>query len=356
MFGCAPRAVVSSRAANLPGALRIRALAASLPTQLKAGFRAGRAIAPPASGRSTTVFSVGMGGSGISSELARAIVESETPVTIQVVRSPDLPRGVDRKSRVVLVSYSGDTWETLRGYDAAGRAGASRIVITSGGALADRAERDGVPVLTLPSGLPPRCAVGYVFGGVLGLLDPWFPESNEGRVDRVAEQLTAAIPRYARTDGPGAAIARRIGSRVPVVYSESGFVGLARRWKTQVEENAKRLAIFDELPELLHNAIVGWDATRTAEAARYAVVLLEWAGALPLTRRSFRYLERLLSQRGATVVSVPLAAEDRLEAVVNGIALGDQVSLFLAEQRGVDPWPIDAIVRFKAALASKSPR
>lgn len=334
----------------------MRAWAAALPAQVREGFRSGLEIAPPASGRSATVFAVGVGGSAISADLVRGVVENETPVALEIVRASELPRAVERKGRVVLVSYSGATSETLRAYENAGRVGASRVVLTSGGTLAELAERDGVPVLALPPGLPPRCAVGHITGGLLGLLDPWFPESNEGRLERAAGRLAAVIPRYAGPRGPAAGIARRIGSRRPVVYAENSFVGLARRWKTQLEENSKRLAFFDEMPEVLHNAIVGWDALPKADAARYSVVLLGWTGALPLQRRNAQYLHRLLTQRGVEVVPVPLPFEDRLEAMLHGLALGDQVSLFLADQRRVDPYPIDAISRLKAALAAKPPR
>jgi glucose/mannose-6-phosphate isomerase len=347
---------VPSGSSATMGPLQMRSWAAALPSQIREGFRAGREIAPPATGRSATVFAVGVGGSAISGDLARGVVESETSVALELVRTSEIPRAVERRSRIILASYSGNTWETLRAYDQAGRAGAARVVVTSGGSLAERAERDGVPILSLPPGLPPRCAVGFVFGGMLGLLDPWFPESNEERVGRIVDAVSSLLPRYARPSGPAAGIAKRIGSRLPAFYAEHSFSGLARRWKTQVEENAKRLAICDEFPELLHNAIVGWDAMGAAEAARFAVVVFGWAGTLPLVRRSSAYLERLLTQRGVAVIPVPLTADDRLEALVNGIVLGDQVSLFLAEQRRVDPYPIDAITRLKSALAGKPQR
>jgi glucose/mannose-6-phosphate isomerase len=336
------------------GPSRMRALAASLPTRLTDGFRDGAAIALPATAQPTTVFLVGMGGSGISSELARGLLEAETPLTVQLVRSPDLPRAAGKHSLVIVVSYSGTTWETLRAYDAAGRAGARRIAVTSGGTLAERAERDDVPVLALPPGLPPRSAVGNILGGLLGVLDPWFPESNEARLERATARLETAISAHARANGPAARIAARIGPRVPLVYAESSFLGLARRWKTQVEENAKRLAFFDEVSELLHNALVGWDATPRAEAARLAPILLEWSEEPALTRRNFAYLDRLVRARGARCLCVPLAPEDRLEAIVTGLSLGDHVSLFLADLRKVDPYPVDAISRLKSTLAARA--
>ncbi len=337
------------------GPHRMRALAAALPSALLDGFRLGREISLPSESQPVHVFVAGMGGSGIAADLARGVVESETSLSLLVLRSPTPPLALSARSRVLLTSYSGDTWETLRTYDAAGRAGAFRAVITSGGALAERAARDRVPMLPIPSGLPPRSAVGYLLGGILGLLDPWFPESNEERVRRIAERATAYVASCARLRGPAARIAAEVGPRLPFIYAESSFLGLARRWKTQIEENAKRLAAFDEVPELFHNALVAWDAIPRAEAKRYAVVLLEWSGVPPLIRQSGKYLARLLASRGVTVLPTPLAPEDRLEALIMGLTLGDHVSLFLAESGGVDPYPVDAITRLKHALGPADP-
>ncbi len=334
------------------GPIRMRALAAMLPQALEDGFRAGRELAPSALDGRPSVVAVGMGGSAIAADLARGFVTAESPIELSVLRSPELPRSVNERTHVILVSYSGNTWETLQAYDATRRAGARRTVVTSGGALAERANADGVPVLTLPPGLPPRSTVGQQLGGILGLLDPWFPESNEGRVGRVAGRVRGLIGLYAKPRGPAGRLAEKVGDRLPFVYAESSFLALARRWKTQVEENAKRLATFDEVPELFHNALVGWDAVRRSEAGRYAVILLEWTGESGSTRKSFRYLEALLRRRGVRVVPVPLDSEDRLEALVGGISLGDYVSLFLADRRRVDPLPVEAIVRLKTALGS----
>ncbi len=333
----------------------MRALAAALPSALLDGFRLGRELAPPAESGPAQVFVAGMGGSGIAAELARGVVEAETRIPLVVLRSPTAPTSISARSRVFLASYSGNTWETLRAYEAAGRAGAFRVVLASGGTLAEYAARDRVPLLPIPGGLPPRSAVGYLLGGLLGLLDPWFPESNEDRVRRVAEQVRPYVAACGRARGPADRIAEAIGPRFPFVYAESSFAGLARRWKTQIEENAKRLAAFDEIPELFHNALVGWDATATADARRTAVVLLEWAGSPPLVRQSIEYLDKLLRTRGVTVLPTPLESEDRLEALIQGLTLGDHVSLFLADRAGVDPYPVDAITRLKTALGTLNP-
>ncbi|MGA8664873.1 MAG: SIS domain-containing protein [Thermoplasmata archaeon] len=337
------------------GPHRMRALAAALPSALLDGFHLGREIALPAESGPVQVFVAGMGGSGIAAELARGIVEAETRIPLIVLRSPVAPPSLSARSRVFLASYSGNTWETLRAYEAAGRAGSFRVVLASGGALAEHAVRDRVPLLPIPTGIPPRSAVGHLLGGILGLLDPWFPESNEDRIRRVAERARAYVATCGRARGPADRIAAAIGPRFPFVYAESSFAGLARRWKTQIEENAKRLAAFDEIPELFHNALVGWDAIAKVDARRTAAVLLQWDGSPPLVRQSVAYLEELLRRRGVTVIPVPLESEDRLEALIQGLTLGDHVSLFLADHGGVDPYPVDAITRLKTALGTLTP-
>lgn len=334
------------------GFARMKALAVETPGAFLDGYRTGREVAWPATAGTSRAYAAGMGGSGIVADLARSLVQAETALDLTVVRAPDLPRAVDRHAHVLLTSYSGNTWETLRAYDAAGRARAHRTVLTSGGELAERAEHDEVPVVRVPPGLPPRAAIGHLLGSTLGLLDAFFPESNERRVAQAVDAVRSAIGPLAALRGTADDLAGRIGARLPFVYAEASFVPLARRWKTQVEENAKRLAFFDEVPELFHNALVGWDALPRKEAVRYAVLLLEWTAEDPQIRSSVRHFERLLRGQGVRVLRVPLEAEDRVEALLGGVVLGDLVSLHLARRRHVDPWPVDAITRFKRALSS----
>lgn len=105
----------------------------------------------------------GMGGSAIGGDIFRVFAASKSPVPILVNRDYGLPAWVDHGTLVVVLSYSGGTEESLSAYDEAGVRGAARIVVTSGGELLERAERDGVPVAIVPGGLAPRCALGYLF-------------------------------------------------------------------------------------------------------------------------------------------------------------------------------------------------
>src|SRR3954471_389486 len=104
----------------------------------------------------------GMGGSAIGGELARAALGDPASRPILPARAYGLPPWTTPDTTVLCASYSGDTEETLACYEAAGALGATRVVATSGGRLAELARADGVPVIPVAGGLQPRAAVAYM--------------------------------------------------------------------------------------------------------------------------------------------------------------------------------------------------
>jgi glucose/mannose-6-phosphate isomerase len=102
-----------------------------------------------------------MGGSAIGGTLAAAAVGRAGAPADPVLASYSLPRMGGREPLRAAVELLGDTEETLAAYDDAAARGARRIVCTTGGELAERARRDGLPVIPVPGGFQPRAAVGY---------------------------------------------------------------------------------------------------------------------------------------------------------------------------------------------------
>jgi glucose/mannose-6-phosphate isomerase len=139
-------------------------------------------------------------------------------------------------------------------------------------------------------------------------------------------------------------LAERLRDSIPVVTGAVLTAPVARRWKTQVNENAKLAAFFSELPEADHNEICGWDGEGLA------AVLLEDPDQHPRERRRFELTAESLARRGATVVAVEAEGKTRVARLLWATMLGDLVSLELADAHGVDPLPVDAIERLKAAL------
>src|SRR5918997_3197807 len=103
-----------------------------------------------------------MGGSAIGGDLAVAALGDRATRPIRTVRGYALEAWTPPDSLVLCASYSGETEETLACFEAAGAAGAQRVVLTTGGTLADLARDEDVPVIGVPAGMEPRAAVVYM--------------------------------------------------------------------------------------------------------------------------------------------------------------------------------------------------
>jgi glucose/mannose-6-phosphate isomerase len=294
----------------------------------------------------------GMGGSAIGGDLAVAGLGDRATRPIATVRGYALESWTPPESLVLCSSYSGNTEETLACFDAAGAAGAQRAVLTTGGRLARVAREEGVPVIGAPAGMQPRAAVLYMTVGALecAALAGAAPSlrSEIDTATALLEQLVGEWGPDAGGDSTAKRLARSLRGTVPIVYGAGPTVAPARRWRTQINENAKTPAFVSELPEANHNEICAWGRGR--RVAPLAGVFLEDPDHHPRIRRRIELTAAEVERTGGPAVRVRARGESRLERVLSLVLLGDLVSVYLAVLDGIDPTPVEAIERFKAAL------
>jgi glucose/mannose-6-phosphate isomerase len=295
----------------------------------------------------------GMGGSAIGGDLAAAALGDRATRPITVVRGYALESWTGPDSLVLCSSYSGDTEETLACFEAAGAAGAGRVALTTGGALAEAAREEGVPVIGVPAGMQPRAAVLYMIvatlecaalcGAAPGLHSE--VDTATALLERLVEQWGPDAPE----DSQAKDIARKLQGTVPVVHGAEPTDAPARRWCTQLNENAKAPAFWSELPEANHNEICAWE--RGPTVAPLAGVFLEDPDQHPHVHRRLELTAEEVERSGAPALRVQARGDTRLERVLSHVLLGDLVSVYLAVLDGVDPTPVAAIGRLKAGLA-----
>jgi glucose/mannose-6-phosphate isomerase len=294
----------------------------------------------------------GMGGSAIGGALARAALGDHASRPIFVTRAYGLPTWTTPDTMVLCASYSGDTEETLACYESAGALGAKRIVVTTGGRLAEMAREDGVPVIPLPGGFQPRAAVAYMIVAALEVaaLCGAGPRLT-AEIDVAAshtEQLVAEWGPDAPEDSLAKELARGLLGSTPVIAGAGLTTPIAYRWKTQVNENAKQPAFWHELPELDHNEIVGWEGAR--DVGRFAAVFLDDSDTHPRVKERMEITERLIAANTVASFRLQTRGETAIERVISLVLLGDLVSIYLAALRGVDPGPVKVLDELKAAL------
>jgi glucose/mannose-6-phosphate isomerase len=341
----------------------MRAAIAGLPGQLRDGYDSARGrlagaffgtfpAIPPAEPDGLAVC--GMGGSAIGADLVLACLP-DLPVAATVVRGYELPVWVAADTLVVVVSYSGDTEEALACAAQARARGCAPVCITSGGRLAAFADAEGLPCVLVPGGGQPRASVGDLAMPLLATLEAaGLCHEHTGDVAGAAAQLEAdnALlgPDSSEAGNPAKALARRLEKRLVVVYGAGITAPVARRWKGQINENAKAPAFFNELPELDHNEIMGWTSQPHVTASTVALFLGDESGDARLARRAALTAQEY-EALGVATEQLAARGASRLARLFSLVQLGDYASFYLALLYGVDPTPVGAIQEFKAKLA-----
>jgi glucose/mannose-6-phosphate isomerase len=294
----------------------------------------------------------GMGGSAIGGDLALAALGDRATRPIYVVRGYAIESWTPPETLVLCSSYSGETEETLACFEAAGAAGARRVVLTTGGSLAEAARAEGVPVICVPAGMQPRAAVLY---GIVGALECAMACGAAPSLHSEIDTATALLERLVEEWGPEASdealpkrLARELQDVLPVIHGSGPTVAIARRWHTQLNENANTPAFWSELPEADHNEICAWERGRGL--APLAAVFLEDPDQHPRIGRRIDLTCQEVERAGAPAIRVKARGDSRLERVLSHVLLGDLVSVYLAALEGVDPTPVEAIQRLKAGL------
>lgn len=298
----------------------------------------------------------GMGGSGIAGDVLWALSLEHYPRPIIVHKGYGVPGFTGPRTLVVAFSYSGSTEETLSAFEEAGRRGARRFAVTSGGELAARCDAAGVDRAVIPPGgaRPPRHSLGYLLVPALVALglDEGLDEALAVLAD-IAGALGRDVP---VADNPAKQLGETLaGGVVPLTWGGHGLGSVAAyRLKCQLNENAKLPAVHAELPEADHNDVVGWEHPSPLTGISALVGLRDPLGEHARTARRFELTAKLLAERLAWTVDLTAHGTSPLARVASLLLQADLVSVYTALAADRDPSPIASIDRLKTELSAPS--
>ncbi len=294
----------------------------------------------------------GLGGSAMGADVLSDHLERTSTVFSTVVRDVQLPNWVDESTLVILISYSGNTRETLAMHEQARHRNATIAAITSGGKLMQLCQGCNEKLVKVPGGLQPRAALGHLLGAAATVVEAadisTVASELRSLLPAIRNEVKACSPETSRSANPAKLIAEQLDGKMPFIYSSRNMRTAARRWQTQINENSKMLCLSGELPEADHNQIVGWlDGPRDQRN-------------VPVFLRAGSDHDMMADIMGATIsifedfkldpVIVDLEGPTALENVMRGMIIGDFVSYYLAMLRGVDPFPVSSITELKKRL------
>ena len=296
----------------------------------------------------------GMGGSAMGGALARAALADQASRPILQATGYGLPSWITPDTTVLCASYSGNTEETLACYESAGALGARRIVVTSGGRLAEQARGDSVPVIPIPGGFEPRAAIAYLLVSALEVAALCGAGPRlAAEIDVTASHLEGLAAQWGPDAGDDAEpklLARRLHGSVPVLAGAGLTTAIAYRWKTQINENASMPAFAGEIPELDHNEIAGWMGA--GSLGPFSAVFLDDGDSHPRLRRRIQLTESFIAPHAHFTGVVCSRGESALERVCSLVLFGDLLSCYLAALNGVDPTAAPPLEELKQQLAA----
>jgi glucose/mannose-6-phosphate isomerase len=300
------------------------------------------------------ILILGMGGSAIGGDLAGNLVAHESKVQISICRDYVLPPFVDAQTLVIASSYSGMTEETLSSFTQALGTTAKNLVITTSGKLKTIAEKEKLPLFIFDYKAPPRAALPFSLLPILGLLQKLgFISDKSTDVSETVKVLQSLLSRIntgiTLLNNPAKQLAQKLHGCLPVIYGADILSEVAHRWKTQLNENSKGWAFYEVLPELNHNAVVGYQLPR-ALAEKIIVISLSSDSFPERIQLRYRLTRQLLEQAKVNYQQVDSEGNSALSQIMSLVLFGDYTSYYLALLNRTNPTSVKAIDYLKKRL------
>lgn len=293
----------------------------------------------------------GMGGSALPAQFCLNWLGAPKPFNI--CRDYEVPEYVNKNTLFIAADYSGNTEETLEALTHAEQKKAHIVVFTTGGELAKRADINGYPLYLIPTYAQPRMTNLFFIKGLAHLYEQLglgknLSEQLEASAEGVKTTLLGWRPDVATKDNPAKKLALELVGKSVVIYGGPKMQVLANKFKIALNENAKNIAWYNQLPEFSHNEFIGWSGQPLDKP--YAVVDIRSNLEHPRVTKRFEVSERLLSGKRPAPHIIEPKGKTLLEQLLWGLAFCDMTALYLAILNGVNPTPVELVEKFKAEL------
>lgn len=280
-----------------------------------------------------SVVVCGLGGSGVTGDLLASLFP-ELEITTHKIFG--LPRHFPSGSLFLVISYSGETEETLAAFEEALKNSLPQAVIAGGGTLWERAKAQNVPFVRVSyeKSFPTRFKVGSLLRASLEILEA------AGLITRLESYLSPLAGFTPPSEG--VALAQEISDKTVLLYAPDELVGLANFWKLALNETAKRPAYVNTIPEMLHNEIEAID-----EISKPFLLLFDDPAVDERTRKRIGALETFARSRKWCYRVMRPENSARIVNLTSSLMLALETGLAIAELKNIDPTQTPFIEKLK---------
>ena len=296
------------------------------------------------------IYVAGLGGSGIGADFVASFIADECRVPYIVRKGYSVPAFVGKNTLAIASSYSGNTEETLISYEKIKVQGAQVICIASGGKIIEQAKNDGFDYVQVPGNWPsPRACLGYSLTVQLWILQHLGYISDK-YIREVQSSVELLRRESANIKAQAQDIANRLHHKIPIIYIEDRMEPVAVRLRQQINENSKALCWHHVVPEMNHNELVGWREKND----NLAVIYLRNEDDYSRNALRMDINKTIIGEYAHEIIDVWSKGNTLIERSLYLVHLGDWVSWYLAQLRGVDALEVKVIDYLKGELGKVS--
>lgn len=285
----------------------------------------------------------GLGGSGIGGRIVRSLFINEFPIPVESLADYSLPAYVNEKTLVILVSYSGNTEETLQLFEEAKSKNCTMLILTSGGKLKELAVENNIHTCTIETGFQPRMALGFSLTYLILIFGELINKDVRTELKKVAESVKDSQPFQEDAEQVFNAIKSKLNKKL-IALTDGLLEPVGIRFCQQIQENAKHECFQHTLPEMNHNVIESYYGQM--ESIYFFIHVNE----NNRVASRFDFLNNLLEVENNKIVPI-LLDEFSITLVYQTIYTLDWLSLFIADFRRVDSLNVPNIMSLKEFLS-----
>jgi glucose/mannose-6-phosphate isomerase len=345
-----------------------------LPAQIKQAYQEAQKVKIPQNYQSIDKVAVcGMGGSQLGVDFVKHLFSQELKVPIIQVRGYDLPKFVDDKTLVILISYSGNTEEVLSinskfqpprnkqiTISKIRNPKPKFIIISSGGKLEAIAKQYKIPAyifnpINNPSGQP-RLGTGYIIGSLISILKRLkLAEIKDEQITILFKQetrnkkqetnkLQSPKPNFQTPD-----LIRKLKNKIPVIVASEFLQGNAHIMANQINESAKQLALYFAIPELNHHLLEGLTFPQYNQRNLYFLFFYS-RYYHPRNQKRYKITQEVLRKQKINYQQIEFSG-DKINQAIQMLMFGSHLSDEVSKVNRVNPNETPWVNYFKRRLS-----
>ena len=288
----------------------------------------------------------GMGGSGTIGDVFAAIL-SKSKIHVNVVKGYVLPKTVDSSTLVIAISVSGNTMETLSILKSAQKLNCKIIAFSSNGKMLEFCIKNNIEHRTVKQYHSPRASFTSYLYTILKVMYATLEIKQDDILESIKKlkNNSEIINSSNLTETNTSLMLSKWITGIPMIYYPFGLKSACIRFKNSLNENAKIHVLTEDVIEMCHNGIVGWETKSMTQP-----ILIQGKDDQLTTKKRWEIVKEYFFKNNIQYKEIISTDGSILSKIINLIYLLDYASIYKAILNEIDPTSIESIKYVKSKL------